>query len=34
VTTVLEVMLRVIFMLYGKKVKILSKKIGAVGYVK
>ena len=34
VTTVLEAMLRVIFMLYGKKVKILSKKIGAVGYMR
>lgn len=32
VTTVLEVMLRVIFKLYGKKVDILSKKIGAVGF--
>ena len=30
-TTVLEMILRVIFKLYGKKVVILSKKIGAVG---
>jgi SAM-dependent methyltransferase len=34
VTTVLEAILRVIFKLYGKKVDILSKKIGAVGYVR
>ncbi|HKQ83706.1 MAG TPA: hypothetical protein VJS42_16050 [Steroidobacteraceae bacterium] len=34
VTTVLETILRVIFKLYGKKVDILSKKIGAVGYVR
>jgi SAM-dependent methyltransferase len=33
-TVVMEAMLRVIFKLYGKKVVILSKKIGAVGYVK
>ena len=30
VTTVLELMLRVIFMLYGKKVTMLSKKVAAV----
>lgn len=34
VTMVLETILRVIFKLYGKKVDILSKKIGAVGYVR
>jgi hypothetical protein len=32
VTTVLEMMLRVIFKLYGKKVDILTKKIGGIGY--
>ena len=32
VTTVLEAMFRLIFMIYGKKVDILTKKIGAVGY--
>jgi 2-polyprenyl-3-methyl-5-hydroxy-6-metoxy-1,4-benzoquinol methylase len=32
VTTVLEMMMRVIFKLYGKKVDILSKKIGATGF--
>jgi hypothetical protein len=31
VTSVLEVAMRVIFMLYGKKVKVLSKKIAASG---
>lgn len=31
-TSGLEAMLRIIFKLYGKKVDILSKKIGAVGY--
>ena len=30
VTTVLELILRVVFMLYGKKVKVLSKKVAAV----
>lgn len=30
VTTVLELLLRVVFMLYGKKVKVLSKKLAAV----
>jgi len=30
VTTVLELTMRVIFMLYGKKVKVLSKKVAAV----
>ena len=30
VTTVLEWSMRIIFMLYGKKVKVLSKKVGAV----
>jgi len=30
VTTVLELMLRVVFMLYGKKVRVLSKKVAAV----
>lgn len=34
ITTALEALLRVIFKLYGKKVVILSKKIGAVGYVR
>ena len=32
VTTLLEVSLRIVFRLYGKKVSILSKKIGAVGF--
>lgn len=32
VTAVLEVIFRIIFRLYGKKVDILSKKIGAVGF--
>ena len=32
VTTVLEMILRVIFKLYGKKVDILTKKIGATGF--
>lgn len=32
VTTVLEMMMRVMFRLYGKKVDILSKKIGATGF--
>jgi len=31
VTSVLELTLRVIFRLYGKKVRVLSKKIAAVG---
>ena len=31
VTTVLELTMRVIFMLYGKKVRVLSKKVAAVG---
>ena len=30
VTSVLELTLRVVFMLYGKKVKVLSKKVAAV----
>jgi hypothetical protein len=30
VTSVLEFSMRIIFMLYGKKVKVLSKKVGAV----
>jgi hypothetical protein len=30
VTTVLELTMRVIFMLYGKKVRVLSKKVAAV----
>jgi hypothetical protein len=30
ITTVLEAAMRVIFMLYGKKVKVLSKKVAAV----
>ena len=30
VTTVLELAMRVIFMLYGKKVSVLSKKVAAV----
>jgi hypothetical protein len=30
VTSVLELAMRVVFMMYGKKVKILSKKIAAV----
>jgi 2-polyprenyl-3-methyl-5-hydroxy-6-metoxy-1,4-benzoquinol methylase len=32
VTAVLEMLLRVVFKLYGKKVDILTKKIGAVGF--
>ena len=32
VTTLLEASLRLVFRLYGKKVSILSKKIGAVGF--
>ena len=32
VTTVLEGTMRIIFMLYGKKVKVLSKKVAAIGY--
>ena len=32
VTTLLEASLRIVFRLYGKKVSILSKKIGAVGF--
>jgi len=31
VTTVMELVMRVIFMLYGKKVRVLSKKVAAVG---
>lgn len=31
VTTVLELCMRVVFMLYGKKVRVLSKKVAAVG---
>ncbi len=30
-TSVLELSLRIIFRLYGKKVRVLSKKIAAVG---
>jgi len=30
VTTVLELGMRVIFMLYGKKVRVLSKKVAAI----
>ena len=33
VTSVLELTLRVIFMLYGKKVTVLSKKVAAVATV-
>jgi hypothetical protein len=32
VTTVLEMGMRIMFRLYGKKVDILTKKIGATGY--
>lgn len=32
VTSVMELAMRVIFMLYGKKVKVLSKKVAAVGF--
>ena len=32
ITAVLEAGLRIMFKLYGKKVDILSKKIGAVGF--
>ena len=31
VTTVLELVMRVVFVLYGKKVRVLSKKVAAVG---
>jgi hypothetical protein len=31
VTTLMEFTMRIIFMLYGKKVKVLSKKVAAVG---
>jgi hypothetical protein len=33
VTSTLEALLRIMFMLYGKKVKILSKKVAAVASV-
>jgi len=32
VTATLELFMRVIFVLYGKKVRVLSKKIAAVGF--